>query len=268
MQRKRVSPSARALLIAAVLASGAAHAADRLPQTPTDLAKGRGEMTPAVDAFAAKSTKASRPAHELPLPPPPPQLPYTYGGSGLLDGKPVLFLERESRALAVRVGDLIDGVYRLESLGPNGALLRYLPLDASQMMAFTAGALAELAPAPKSAQGSLILELPDQALLGQEVPLSLRIPPGSPAAKATVELTYDADTLSVLGAKVIRPGRAVIELAARDAMRGSQLRLKAIGGESVQTELGIAVLAFDAHGKSVAVEVPPQHVITLVEAAN
>ena len=102
MQRKRVSPSARALLIAAVLASGAAHAADRLPQTPTDLAKGRGEMTPAVDAFAAKSTKVSRPAHELPLP--PPQLPYTYGGSGLLDGKPVLFLERESRALAVRVG--------------------------------------------------------------------------------------------------------------------------------------------------------------------
>jgi len=183
-----------------------------------------------------------------------------------VNGKAVLFLEWDNRSLLVHVGDVVDGTYSVESVAHNGAVLRYLPLDATQVLAFDAGDVpqAVIAAAPKVPQGPLFVSVPDEAPLGQEVPVALGIPPGSLAAKATIELTYDAEALSVVGAKLLRPGRALVEINAQDATPSNQLRFKAIGEETTLTEIGIQVTAVDAQGKSVAVRVPSQHTISFV----
>jgi len=264
------------LVFVAVSAGSASQAADRLPQTPAELMNKRTLGAPGVDVFRARSS-APGPSHARPAAEPvvalaPPKLPFAYGGSGVVDGEAVLFLDRENRTLLVQVGDVVDGAYRVESLVHNRAVLRYLPLDMPQVLAFGGEGTSEPAPvmvaAPQRRQDPLLVNVPDAAPFGKEVPLALAIPSGSPAAKATVDLTYDAEALSVLGARVVRPGRALVEVNAQDTTRASQVRLKPIGEETVLTEISIEVTAVDAQGKSVEVRAPSQHFISLVESAN
>ena len=96
--------------------------------------------------------------------------------------------------------------------------------------------------------------------------MAVTIPPGSAAAKATLELTYDAEALSVIGAKVVRPGRAVFEVSTQDRGASNRLRLKAIGEENALTEISIEAIAFDARGQNVPVRLPSQHIISLGKA--
>jgi hypothetical protein len=196
----------------------------------------------------------------------PPALPFAYGGSGVVNGRAVLFLERQNQSVPVHVGDVVQGLYRIEALERNHAVLRYLPLDVPQVMAYRSPGLPEplVATFPPPAQGPLFVNLPDEAPLGQEVQVALGIPPGSPAARATIELTYDAAVLSVTGARIVRPGRALIEVSKADPAGSKQIRLKAIAEETVLTEIGIEVTALDAYGKSIAVAIPAQHLISLV----
>ena len=270
---RRIFP---ALSLVFVSAGSVSHAADRLPQTPAELMNKRTLGAPGVDVFRVRSS-APGPSHARPAAEPlvalaPPKLPFAYGGSGVVDGEAVLFLDRENRTLLVQVGDVVDGAYRVESLVHNRAVLRYLPLDMPQVLAFGGEGTPEPAPVvvatPQRPRDPLLVNVPDAAPFGKEVPLALAIPPGSPAAKATVELTYDAEALSVLGARVVRPGRALVEVNAQDTTRASQVRLKPIGEETVLTEISIEVTAVDAQGKSVEVRVPSQHFISLVESAN
>jgi hypothetical protein len=264
--------------IAACLAVCAAAAAQPLPQSARDLSDLRGETGRAADLFGAPSW--ARPAAEAragtprsasvpAAAPKPPALPFRYGGSGRVNGKPVLFLERDSRSTRVEIGDIVDGVYRLEVLERNRAVLRYLPMDSAQVMVF--GSPETTGPAPAVArqrlQGPLLVEVPDQVPLNREVAVVLGIPPGSLAARATVQINYDENALSVVGAQIVRPGRAVVEVNARDPAPSKELRLKALDTQASSTEIGIDVMAFDAQGRSLAVRLPPHH-ISLVEATN
>jgi hypothetical protein len=169
----------------------------------------------------------------------------------------------------VQVGDVIDGAYRVETLERNRAVLRYLPMDIAQVMVFGSPEMTRPAPdlARQRLQGPLIVDVPDEVPLNREVPVVLGIPLGSVAAKATVQLNYDANALSVIGAKIVRPGRAVVEVSAQDGARSKELRLKPLSTEVSSTEIAIDVMAFDAKGESLAVRLPPHH-ISLIEAAN
>jgi hypothetical protein len=82
-----------------------------------------------------------------------------------------------------------------------------------------------------------------------------------------VQINYDENALSVVGAQIVRPGRAVVEVNARDPAPSKELRLKALDTQASSTEIGIDVMAFDAQGRSLAVRLPPHH-ISLVEATN
>jgi hypothetical protein len=75
-----------------------------------------------------------------PPPPPPPQappLPFRIFGRYVDAGQQVVFLQINERNLAVRVGDVIDGQYRIESL--QGALLAFLYLPLQQMQTLDLG---------------------------------------------------------------------------------------------------------------------------------
>jgi hypothetical protein len=189
----------------------------------------------------------------------------------VVNGKPIVFLEQKHRSVMVARGDVVDGAYRVEAVERNRALLRYLPLDVVQVLPFGAAGeanLPALASVDSAAQAPLFVHVPDRLLLGRERPLPVGIAPGSPAAKATVEVTYDAEVLRVRGAKIVQPGKAVLEVSAAQPLAPtSQLRVKPIVEEGAQTtEIGIHVTAFDRQGKKLEVRgIPAVHVIDLID---
>ena len=68
-----------------------------------------------------------------PRPPPPkptaPPFPYTYVG-GLLDNDVrTAFFEKSERVVAVKAGDTVDGVYRVDQMTDKQMQLTYLPLE-------------------------------------------------------------------------------------------------------------------------------------------
>jgi hypothetical protein len=74
-----------------------------------------------------------------PVPPPPPAtppaLPFQYFGSIRLEGGPlVAYLSSADRAYAVREGDLIDQLYKVERVEFSQVTMRYIPLDAEQTL--------------------------------------------------------------------------------------------------------------------------------------
>jgi hypothetical protein len=264
--------SSAGVAFAVISGIAAAQAADPLPQSVDDWVLKRAPTGPAADVFSVGSrARQAKPPAQTPAPPPPPEppaLPFTYGGSGIVSGKAILFLEREGGSRMVQAGDTVDTAYRVEAIERNRVLLRYLPLDVVQVMAFGAGGMEQaaiplLAPL---ARGPLFVELPDAVPLGVELPVALGIPPGSAAARATIELTYDAEVLSLSGARIVRPGRALVEVSAQDATRAKEIRLRAIAETTEHTEIGIVVTAFDAQGKSVEVRgIPALHTVNFIE---
>ena len=268
--RHLAPPLCAAFLACAAIFPAGQASAEPLPQSPQDLTKSRAGIKPGADAFgtrswapAPKKAKAAVPEVVV-TPPQPPALPYTYGGSGVVNGKWIVFLEQKHRSFMVGPGDLIDGAYRVEAVERNRALLRYLPLDVVQVLPF--GGAGE-APAAAPVRGPLFVHVPEQLLLGRERAVPVGIAPGSGAAKATIELTYDAQVLSVRGAKIVQPGKAVVEVnAAQPATPASQLRMKPIVEEGAQTEIGVHVTAFDGQGKKLELRgIPAVHVVNLID---
>lgn len=115
---------------------------------PLDLARIRRALpdAPAPDAFGARSwdppprkpTAKELAARSAPAaPPPPPQAPpLPFGYLGMLgDGdSTTVFLSRGEASLAAKVGDTIDGLYRVDAIDDRHVQLTYLPLDARQSL--------------------------------------------------------------------------------------------------------------------------------------
>lgn len=83
------------------------------------------------------AASAPHAAASLPPPPPPPQapaLPFRVLGRYVDGGEETLFLQHAERAVAVRVGDVLDGQYRVESLAAGVLTLIYLPLNQRQTL--------------------------------------------------------------------------------------------------------------------------------------
>lgn len=69
-----------------------------------------------------------------PAPPKPPPLPFTYLGKAVDDGQVTVFVAQGERNLVVKAGDVIDGVYRADSILPPVMTFTYLPLQMQQTL--------------------------------------------------------------------------------------------------------------------------------------
>lgn len=69
-----------------------------------------------------------------PAPPKPPPLPFTYLGKAVDDGQVTVFVAQGDRNLVVKAGDVIDGVYRADSILPPVMTFTYLPLQMQQTL--------------------------------------------------------------------------------------------------------------------------------------
>lgn len=89
------------------------------------------------DAFGAKSWYVPPPPPKaLPPPPPaPPPMPFTYMGRMVEEGKTTVFLTRQDRSYALKVGDTVDATYRVDSIDMGRVTFTYLPLNMQQTLA-------------------------------------------------------------------------------------------------------------------------------------
>jgi hypothetical protein len=96
---------------------------------------------PVADLFTGRSWVPPPPPAPVAAPAPPPEptapaLPFAYiGMMESEDAKPVVYLSRGERLLAVSEGDVIDQVYRIQSLSTHRIVLVYLPLGKEQALA-------------------------------------------------------------------------------------------------------------------------------------
>jgi hypothetical protein len=61
-------------------------------------------------------------------------LPFVYIGSLGDEDQTTVFLAQQEVNLAVKVGDVINGIYRIEEAGPGRVVLTYLPLEQRQIL--------------------------------------------------------------------------------------------------------------------------------------
>ena len=88
------------------------------------------------DLFATKSWYVPPPPPK-PLPPPPPSpppMPYAYMGKLVEDGQLTVFLTKQDRNYVVKVGETLDGMYKIESVTPVMMTMVYLPLNMKQTL--------------------------------------------------------------------------------------------------------------------------------------
>jgi len=93
--------------------------------------QGAASAPEVVSPFEARSWEppAARPK-PAPLPPPvAPPFPYPYVGGLTDDGVRTGFFTKGERVLALRVGDSVDGAWRVEQMTENHMTLTYLPLN-------------------------------------------------------------------------------------------------------------------------------------------
>lgn len=91
------------------------------------------------DAFARRSW-APPPAKPAAAPPPPravaPALPFDFLGRLEDQGRPTAVLRRGKEVVLARERENIDAAYRLESIGPGGLVITYLPLNQQQHLPY------------------------------------------------------------------------------------------------------------------------------------
>ncbi|HUW29662.1 MAG TPA: secretion system X translation initiation factor [Sulfuriferula sp.] len=90
------------------------------------------------DVFQVQSWYVPPPPPPPALPPPPPApppLPFAYLGQLLEDGRLTVFLTRQDQNYAVKTGDTLDGMYRVDSVEAQRVMFTYLPLNMQQSLA-------------------------------------------------------------------------------------------------------------------------------------
>lgn len=127
-------PALRGKRVAA--ASPAASAADPAPAhaATTRLGLAHGNLFPQQTWFVAPPPPPPMPPPPPPPPPQAPALPFSYMGQWQEGGASTYYLTRGDLPVAVRVGQVLDGAWRLEAV--NGTLLNftYLPLNQTRSL--------------------------------------------------------------------------------------------------------------------------------------
>ena len=92
----------------------------------------RRDLTRAADLFTPKAKPVVRPVPTPAAEPaPPPSLPFRYLGRYTEGESIVLFLATNDRSLMAKAGDVIDGVFKVESIDDRQILFTHLPTNQS-----------------------------------------------------------------------------------------------------------------------------------------
>jgi hypothetical protein len=110
------------------------------------LARTRGELFGAPPPPPAPEKKAQpAPVAAAPVAPP---MPYRFAGKVLKGSEQEVLVSKGDLVFPVKVGDTLDGMYRVESISAERIELVYLPLGARERIAVSSALDAERAQAP------------------------------------------------------------------------------------------------------------------------
>jgi hypothetical protein len=178
---------------------------------PIDLPERSSLRKPGGELFAAPPPPPApaRPVVEARPEPKPqaPPMPYRVAGQVSHEGTTVV-LARDERVYLVRVGETLDGGYRVESIRPDGVTLVYTPLDLREHLAAAStlrvdppAALAQAAkPAPVAAAkaiapAQLRWQGPARVQAGNPFEVALKLTSDQAVRGSPLQLSYDARLL-------------------------------------------------------------------------
>jgi hypothetical protein len=301
------------LLAVALLAGGAVLAGllsrqgmihDPVASEKTPAEATEPKSTPQLDAGWREQRVLAAPAHDMwaptprqqdsartdairespsaaPAPPQAPPVPYAYVGKGRDARGRFAVLSRDDRIQMVRLADVVEGAYRVESIGEDRVVLTYLALDTRETLLFpgTAGGSDSAAEPLKSAAlgeegATLRVTGPRQAAIGEQFTLMVDLEPGGVGIlqDGNVELYYDTKVLrrDVQGApQAPDSGRVRVDISGshigHSAATAVQFRVAA--SAPTTTEIRIVPLdVADTEGRNVAVTGPDRYRLSVVAA--
>jgi hypothetical protein len=132
-------PAARAAPARQVVAAAAgAQLAPEQPAGPALPSRGALAETD-TPLFSSHSWEPPPPKVKAARPSPPPKpvappLPYTFAGRMLQDGSVYVFLARGDRVITAKQGDMVDALYRVDSITETQVALTYVPLNEKQTL--------------------------------------------------------------------------------------------------------------------------------------
>lgn len=108
------------------------------PHVPLDLPERQTLNEPGEDLFASLSQRQPTPrTAAVRVAPSAPPLPFRFAGRLLHDGKLQVFLSSGDSPIPVTEGEVLDGVYRIESIADDRITLVYLPLNQKESIPLT-----------------------------------------------------------------------------------------------------------------------------------
>ena len=169
----------------------------------------RGEL------FAARSwtppqrverpAAAAAPAPVAAAAPQAPPLPYRFAGQVVHDGGARVVLARDDRVLTVREGDILDDVYRVESIRADQVTLLYLPLGKEEHLPVSSILGLQSPPAGVAAArpAQLRWEGPASVQAGKTFDVSLKVTSAQPVRASPLQLQFDEGLVEPVA---VRPG--------------------------------------------------------------
>jgi hypothetical protein len=180
------------------------------------LARARGELFGAPPA----PPKAVPVVAAAPTPVAPP-VPYRFAGKVRKGSEEEVLLSKGDLVFAIKVGDTLDGMYRVESIGADRIELLYLPLGTTERITVSStldvdtapARVAAAAPAPAQPQpqpvadgkpAQLRWEGPQSVQAGASFSVALRVSTKEALRAAPMQLRFAPDVLEPVN---VRPGK-------------------------------------------------------------
>jgi len=286
---RAAAPPAPAEAEARGIRDASRSAAARVPELELERLAQRAQRETESDLFNALAAEEVRRNAPPPPPAPPPQappLPFAYLGKLIDAGRITVFLSNGDRNWVVRSGDTIDGAYRVEAIEDRTMTFTYLALGIRQELGIGAAqlqlqsvgtsplsealpvAVSSLSGVPLPGETRLLLAAPSRVAAGNELVVSVGLPPGGAVRDARVELAYDPKVLAAVGAPAGGAGRVSLALAGA-AGPLAQVRFRVIAQAPTNTQIGIEnATATDARGASVAIATPGAHGVAIVQGSR
>ena len=178
------------------------------------LERSRGEL------FNAPPPKPKpKPPQVVEAPPPPPvapPVPYRFAGKVRKGGEEEVLVAKGEFVFPVKVGDTLDGMYRIESIGNDRIEVVYLPLGSQDRIMVSsalevqpavprvAAAPAAAAPVADGRPAQLRWEGPERVQAGANFTVALRVNTKETLRAAPMQLRFEPDVLEPVN---VRPGK-------------------------------------------------------------
>jgi Cohesin domain len=192
------------------------------------LSGARGELFSAPPPAPKPALKKTQPAAPVAAAPVAPPNPYRFAGKMVSGSDEEIFLARGDVVIPVKIGETLDGSYKVESISAERIELVYLPLGTRERIVVSSaldpeGPQAALAAAPapapaapsapvstgasgatSAAAAQLRWDGPDRVEVGESFSVALRVSTSEPLRAAPMQLRFAPDVLQAVN---VRPGK-------------------------------------------------------------